>query len=374
MKNFMTRAIGALFIAGAFATSAHAADVSNAAAKAPADANKAPAAKAARPAGNAESRGNAAKAKADLEALTKAARAEGQVVFYSAATENVARRVADAFTRKYGIKASYTRFPSVTLQQRYATEAEGGTFAADLIFNAGGSVPYAAAAINKGWVESISLANLPVITSGEFPQQFNRGPTALIQIAPWYLFYNSAKLSAAEVPKDWPDLINPKFKGQILVPNPRSSDAYLDFWGLLYDKYGEKFFADLRALELRAYPSGVPATQALGAGEGMLMIPGVPGLLSGIKEKGAPVALVKSDFTTGVEMQVMLTARDKAKNPNAARLLANWVMTPEGNKVFNDDPDGFSIYDTKAVPKEYKAPKMTGEINRRDMLAKLLGL
>ena len=124
---------------------------------------------------------------------------------------------------------------------------------------------------------------------------------------------------------------------------------------------------------MRPYPSGVPATQSLGAGEGMLMLPGVPGQLSAIKEKGAPVALVKSDFTTGVEMQIMLTARDKAKNPNAARLLANWVMSPEGNKVFNDDPDGFTIYDTKAIPKEYKAPKMSGEVARRDQIVKLLG-
>ena len=369
MKSYMTRALAALITAAAITASAHAAD----AAKAPADATKAPAAKAARPAAGGEARGNAAKAKADLEALLKGAKAEGQVVFYSAATENIARRVADAFTKKYDIKASFTRFPSATLQQRYASEAEGGVFSADMIFNAGSSVPYAAAAINKGWVEAISQANLPVITSGEFPAAFNRGPTALIQIAPWYLFYNTSKVKPADVPKDWPDLLKPQFKGQILLPNPRSSDAYLDFWGLLYDKYGEKFFAELRAQEMRPYPSGVPATQSLGAGEGMLMLPGVPGQLSAIKEKGAPVALVKSDFTTGVEMQIMLTARDKAKNPNAARLLANWVMSPEGNKVFNDDPDGFTIYDTKAIPKEYKAPKMSGEVARRDQIVKLLG-
>src|SRR6185369_3187211 len=38
---------------------------------------------------------------ANLDALIKSARAEGEVLFYSTATENVAKRVSDAFTAKY---------------------------------------------------------------------------------------------------------------------------------------------------------------------------------------------------------------------------------------------------------------------------------
>ena len=61
----------------------------------------------------------------------------------------------------------------------------------------------------------------------------------------------------------------------------------------------------------------------------------------------------------------------------AARLLANYVMSLEGNKVFNDDPGGVTVYDTSGLPKEYEAPKegtgaqATGA--RREQIRQLLG-
>src|SRR5690349_9348232 len=52
---------------------------------------------------------NPARAQTILNDLIKGAKAEGDVTFYTAATENVGRRVADAFTAKYGIKAAFVR-------------------------------------------------------------------------------------------------------------------------------------------------------------------------------------------------------------------------------------------------------------------------
>ena len=99
----------------------------------------------------------------------------------------------------------------------------------------------------------------------------------------------------------------------------------------------------------------------------------MPGQIAATRDKGAPLGMVEMQFTTAVEMQIILTARDKAKNPSAARLFANYVMGKEGNAVFNDDPGGFTIYDTSKIPKEYRAPKMAGEVARRDQITKLLG-
>ncbi len=70
-------------------------------------------------------------AQAALDALIKAAKAEGELTYYSAQTENVPRRVSAAFQAKYGINAKFVRFNSVLLQQRYAGDAEAGNIAAD---------------------------------------------------------------------------------------------------------------------------------------------------------------------------------------------------------------------------------------------------
>lgn len=310
---------------------------------------------------------------AELDALIKGAKAEGEVSFYSSATENVAKAIGDAFTARYGVKYQFVRLPGAQVPLRYGAEAQTGNFSADLIYIAGSSVTFGEEAIGKGWMDSIPNAGLPVVKSGEFPARFITGPTAIVQVAPWYMAFNNQKVSAADAPKDWMDLLKPQFKGQILIPDPRSSDSYLDLWALLLDKYGEKFFAPLRAQNLRVYSSGVPAVQALGAGEGMVEVPGVPALFAGIAAKGAPLTTVAVDLTTGVEMSVLLTARAKAKHPNAARLLANFSMTQEGNKIFNSAPGDVSVYDTARLPRQYESPK-PGVVKRQGEILKALGI
>jgi iron(III) transport system substrate-binding protein len=307
-----------------------------------------------------------------LEALVKAAKAEGELTFYSRPTENVANRIRDAFARQYGIRSQYLRLGGTPLQQRYSAEAEAGTFVADVILNAGNSVEYAEDGIRKGWLEPVSGTGLPVITSGEFPAPFLPGPTAIIQVSPWGIGYNTDKLAAADVPKDWADILAPRFRGQVIITDPRASGAQLDHWSLVLDKYGESFFSRLRGQNPRQYSGGVPSTNALAAGEGSIQVPAILAQVQAVKDKGAPVAWVAIDHSTGVEIQVTLTARAKSRHPNAGRLFANYLMSREGNQVVNDDPGGMTIYDTARLPANYVSPK-PGASARQAQFVKLLG-
>lgn len=76
----------------------------------------------------------AAAVQADLEALIKGARAEGEVTFYIALVESVGKRAADGFSAKYGVRAQFVRLVSAVMAQRYMAEAEAGNIAADLLF------------------------------------------------------------------------------------------------------------------------------------------------------------------------------------------------------------------------------------------------
>ncbi len=302
-----------------------------------------------------------------LDALVAAARAEGEVMFYSAATENVARRIADGFTAKYGIKTSFIRMASVAMYQRYSAEADSGNIPADLVYGAGDSVGYAEAGMKKGWIDPVSQAALPVVTSGEFPAKLLTGPTAVVQISPWLIAYNTDKVKGADIPKDWPDLLNPKWSGQVLMVDITQSDAFLDFWALIFDKYGENFAARLRAQNARMHKVSVTQLQSLGAGEGAFALPSIVGSVYALKNKGAPIDLVIPDYTTGVEIHIILTARAKAKHPNAARLLANFTMSQEGNRIYNADPGAMTIYDTSRLPKQYESPKRSTLARRADL-------
>jgi iron(III) transport system substrate-binding protein len=308
----------------------------------------------------------------ELDALVKAAQAEGEVFFYSGVPEPALKRAAEAFTAKYGIKARFIRLPGNQVPVRYAVEAEAGNFAADLVLQAGDAVRYTEEGIKKGWFEPITAANLPAMKSGEFPAKLVTGPTAVVQIIPWLIAYNTERIKGADIPKDFKDLANPKYKGKIILADPTSSDAFFVFWNTLLDAYGESYFNGLRAQNIRWQSSGVPSIQALAAGEGDIHFPAIPQQITMTAGKGAPISGVKPEINTGIETHAILTARAKAKHPNAARLLVNYLMTHEGNKVFNDDPGGFSIYDTSALPKGYVAPTPPTKA-RIEQITKLLG-
>lgn len=75
----------------------------------------------------------------DLDALIKAAKAEGEVTFYTSLVESDAKRVVETFSAIYGIRVSYIRLASGAVTQRYASEASAGTFAAEVVTVGGGS-------------------------------------------------------------------------------------------------------------------------------------------------------------------------------------------------------------------------------------------
>jgi iron(III) transport system substrate-binding protein len=141
---------------------------------------------------------------------------------------------------------------------------------------------------------------------------------------------------------------------------------------MLFEKYGEPFFAGLRAQSPRTYGSSVATIQALAAGEGSIALPTIEAAVMAFKVKGAPLEIMTPDATTGVEMQLILTARARAPHPNAARLFANYIMSREGNTVLNSDPGAVTMYDTTRLPKQYVSPRPDA-LAWKEQIYKLLG-
>lgn len=309
-----------------------------------------------------------------VEALVKAARAEGEVTFYMVMPETTTKRISDAFTAKYGVKNQFIRLPSNPLLQRFSSEAESGTFAPGFLIVAGTAKTFAEEAIKKGWLEPVSQAGIPAITSGEFPAKFVTGPTAIIQITPWAFAYNSAKVKGGEAPKEWSDLLNPKWNTQLLLADVRTADSYLDVWAMLLDRYGESYFKQLQALGPRTgYSSGTALVQGLAAGEGMVAGPSTMALVLGQKNRGAPIEGIIPAFTTGLEQHIMLTPHARVKQPNAARLFVHYLLSRDGNRVLNDEPGSVGAYDETGLPKNYQSPK-PGTAARKEQIFKLLGV
>ncbi len=297
-----------------------------------------------------------------LAALIRAAKSEGEVVAYSSHPNVVNQRFTQAFTAKYGVKISFLRLSSGPLVQRYASEASAGTVAADILFfPANGSEAFLGEAKKQGWLAPITAADIPALASGEYPKAFIREtaayPSPVVAVFPWAFAYNTQKIAPKDVPKDWADLLNPKWKGQIIRTNPQLSLGQMDPWRMLLDRDGEAFFTKLKELNPRVNtPEAVASAQALAAGEGSITLMTNSSVIQSLVDRGAPVSTVIPEFTTGSEIAVYLSA--KAKNPNAARLAIHFALTSEGAKIQSSDPGTVNVYDPSNLPKKYQSPKV----------------
>jgi iron(III) transport system substrate-binding protein len=289
-----------------------------------------------------------ATADAALQTLVTAAQQEGELTWYSVPAENVAKAVSDEFAKKYNIKVKYVRLTSSDLSTRYSAEAATGSPAADLFL--GSYTPFIKTAATNGWTTALPSAGIPGYP-GDYPSRYVLGAdgTVVLQVQPSGIAVNTKEASGI---KDWNDVLDPKWKGKVILVDPRASAAYVPFWNLIIKEYGEDYLTKLKGQTPILAASSAPATQQLAAGEGAIVIPGVQSFVEDLKSKGAPVAYVQPAASTGPEIVAGLSA--KAAHPNAARLFIHWLMSVEGNKVLNGTPGSVSPRDASALPAKYQ--------------------
>ena len=291
-----------------------------------------------------------------LTALVKRAQAEGTLHFYTVPPDSSVRRVVDAFTKRYKVRATWTRFGTAALQDRFGAESGAGNPGADLILIS--NSPWVGFAQQRGWIIGPGSAAIPGWPVGKAPPLYPKkyltnSRSAVVQLQPSGIMFNKSRVSAADAPKDWKDLLDPKWKGRIILTDPTSSPAFVDLWWAVAKKNGGMaFLRQLRAQASRLYSGVAPLTQALASGESMIAAPGVPSIFAPLAASGAPISMVTpTSATTGPEAVIGITKN--AKHPNAARLFAYWLLTPGGQAALNADPGSISPWDAKNAPKSY---------------------
>lgn len=304
-----------------------------------------------------------------LKSLIEEAQQEGELVWYSVPTESIAEAVSDAFAKKYGIKVKFIRMASSDLAQRFSAEAESGKPAADLFV--GSMTPFVKDADDRGITTPLPEAGIPGYP-GDYPERYlvPGVGTAVVQIQPSGIAVNTEQ--AEDAIKDWRDVLDPRWKGKVILVDPRTSAAYTPFWNLIIKHYGKDFLTRLRAQRPKLAAGSAPASQQLAAGEGAVVMPGVQSIIESLKKKGAPVDYVQPAASTGPEIVPGLAA--KAQHPKAARLFVHYLMSAEGNKVLNGvEPGSASPRDAASVPANYTFNReLTG--TSAEEIQKLLGL
>lgn len=307
--------------------------------------------------------------------MVAAAKAEGSLTWYSVLPDSSVEATVAAFESSYpDIKVNALRLSSGPMATRYSQERSAGANPADVLTIS--SPQFFIDAYAKGWFET-SLEGLPALE--DWPQKYYEEGRATTGLLPLVIGYNTDQVPADEVPDGWEDLLDPKWKGKMFLGDPRTVPAYLALAELWRQEYGEDYLKKFAQQDYTIVSSIVPGSQELAAGGGALVVPNSHTVLAPLIKQGAPVAA--SEFptpTTGVEyVSAIATENDK---PAAARLFMNFLLSEEGQAVFNRG-GGTSVLgkvaeDLRELPEDYRplGPMLESAKPRTAELLRLLGV
>lgn len=275
-----------------------------------------------------ESDANSADTVGAPEELVKAAKEEGKLVVYGSCEEEYLNAVCANFKSLYGIDVQAQRLSTGEVAAK--VEEENGHPSADVWFG-GTTDPYNVSS-SKGLLEQYEPKNASHLISDKF-KSTNKD---------WYgiykgilgILYDKEELKRLklDVPQDYKDLIDPKYKGLIWSSNYNTAGTAKLIINTVIQKYGHdqgiQYLVDLDKNIAQYTKSGSGPSKAIGTGEctigiGMLH----DGIYQIVDQEHENVGLQIP--SSGASYEVGATAIFKgASHPNAAKLWIEYALSP----------------------------------------------
>lgn len=185
--------------------------------------------------------------------LVQAAKAEGNLVIYSTTRRKVMQKLTALFTEQFGISVEHTRKRSSGITRMVEAERRTGRPRWDVTGAGDGSVV-------RRWLKEGVLIPYNPVNSKVFSKKVIKleGFVNYMYINTYGIGYHTKKVSAAEAPKTWEDLLHPRWKGRIAMAIPKSAGARI-MVDIAVRKYGWKFFEKLS----KNKPLMAPSVRAL---------------------------------------------------------------------------------------------------------------
>lgn len=257
--------------------------------------------------------------------LYEAAKKEGKVVWYTAMTQTDAQAVLNAFTKKYpGIETELWRASGEEVLQRATAEAKAGKFLVDINSSDG-----MREMIQEKLLETYESPERAAIPA---ELQDKQGYWTTVSLLAFVPAYNTNNVKAADAPKTYADLGDPKWKGRISV----EEDAW-DWMGALFMAEGEqKVVATLEkwsANQPKRIKGWATQVEQMVIGEVDAGMAHLHSVLAQ-KKKSAPVDWTV--FEPAIVRGHNLALHANAPHPNAGKLLINFILSGEGQKLIGD--------------------------------------
>jgi iron(III) transport system substrate-binding protein len=255
-----------------------------------------------------------------------AAKKEGTVTWYTSTPVETAQKIATLFQAETGIKVELFRSGGSAVLRRFMQEIDARRVVADVMTI---SDPAAAGALIKRDL-------LVPFRPGHFDKVRDE-----VKDPKGYHIAQRLNLAAiiartdknVPLPRNWTDLTDARYKGQLVMPDPSYTAIQLMVVGTLSRKYGWEFYEKLRANDTMVVQSHQQVSETLTRGERLVAAEGADQYAWVDRKNGHKVQTIyPADGAFAIAAPTMVIRG--AAHPNAAKALAEFMIGDTVQKLF----------------------------------------
>ena len=276
-----------------------------------------------------------------MDNLVAAAKREGKVTVYtSAMAPDTTKALSDAFQKAYGITAEWVVTRGAESLERVKTEQAAKAYQADVIYSGPGTWP--------GFKEGkfVVPVDLPVAAeTGVWrlaPYDFDSKDKILIMgntlASPggFGIAINTKLVPPDREPKSWLDLLDPYWKGKMIMDDPTVPGPGSDLFTLWRTRkvVPQDYFDKLSTQTVKIFRGYAEQADMVAKGEFALGIVSYSLYAVPHIQAGLPIKILwpkEGIYTPPLALMQVVNA----PHPNAGKLLMNWLLTKEAQTVMH---------------------------------------
>jgi iron(III) transport system substrate-binding protein len=271
-----------------------------------------------------------------------AARREGAITWYTSTPVATAQKIANLFQAETGIKVELFRSGGSAVLRRFMQEADARRVVADVM------------TISDPAAASVMIKRDLLVPFR--PKHFDRIPDAVKDPQGRHVAQRLNLVGivvrtdkGVSLPKNWTDLTDPKYRGQMVMPDPSFTAIQLMVVATLSQKYGWDFYKKLRANDIMIVQGHQQVADALKRGERLVAAEGADTYTWEDRQAGHKVqTLFPADGAFAIAAPTSVIRG--SPHPNAARAFAEFMIGDTVQKLFPTEGIYAARVDVAAPP------------------------
>jgi len=257
-----------------------------------------------------------------------AAKREGKVVWYCSVPVETAQKVANLFEQKTGIKVELFRSGGSNVLRRFQQESESGKVFVDVLTH---SEPAAARALTKkGLFVAFKATDFDKVPAEvKDPDGYHVGQRLNVMA----MYARDDKVPAADRPRTWLDLTQPKYKGRLVMADPSFSSLLVTIVGMLSRTHGWEYFEKLRRNDIMLVQGNQQVSDMVKRGERTIAIAADAAYVGDSRKQGMPITTLYPEDGAFVIPSPSSIVKG-SPNPNAAKAFADFMLSRPVQELF----------------------------------------